>query len=613
MGAIVGLVGQGSSAEVQAMLALLAHRGARTNSWSPAAGVYFGWRGGSAVAAAGPLVWDQQVRTGDCTLHDVEHALTSALAAGDTRPLARLRGFFALAHWNADEGYLTLATDHVGWKSVYYAVLPDRIAFASEYKAFYALADFVPAPCKRAIQEHQATWRSPARHTFLEGVHSVPPASTVEIRGRTHSAPRSYWDCTALHASGRSRRESERMLRSTLTDAVRRDVAGFRRVALTLSGGLDAPIIAAVLRCEAPEVAVHAYTAGTDPLDPEVVGAQRVAEHFGIEHHTAYFDVTHVPQLLPSLIWLMEDCTGREETLLQHIVYNRMQGSESCVFTGYGADGLFGGMPRHRLVYLAEQLPLVRRPLLEVLRFTQCGEVPTSRLGRQLARLLHGANAVPPPRVHGVDEPVRLEASADLNRYLAESLKANTPLARFIEPLDEASGTVGRHPFYDVAVMDLAATIPSRDKMSWTAGKRVLRNAFADLLPDFVLRRPKTIQRVKHDLRLSDVLHEMCGDLLTKESLEARKLFDVDYVANLRKRARGAAYDSLRIHRLWALLSAEIWARIFIDSRSALANPRSGPPPASTVQIARYARELAQNRPVSEMLQAAVVAAGGCP
>jgi hypothetical protein len=246
------------------------------------------------------------------------------------------------------------------------------------------------------------------------------------------------------------------------------------------------------------------------------------------------------------------------------------------------------------LLYLAERAALLRGPLLELFRFTQIGALPRSFVGRALAGCI-SPDFIAPPSVRGAGA-IDVHAELDLNAYIATTLGLHTPSARFLEPLNEASGTIGRYPFYDLDVLALALEIPSWQKMSWRGGKQVLRRAFADLLPEFVLRRGKAIQRVQHNLELSDALDALASELLTEDALERRGLIEPGYVRRLRKRARGVPFDSTRIHRLWALLSLEIWARMFLDSRDAIATLCAARAPTSLADVTELAVRLARGQ-----------------
>src|SRR5690606_11933816 len=55
--------------------------------------------------------------------------------------LARLRGMFALAIWDAPRRTLLLARDRLGQKPLVYRTSADRLTFASELKALLALPE----------------------------------------------------------------------------------------------------------------------------------------------------------------------------------------------------------------------------------------------------------------------------------------------------------------------------------------------------------------------------------------------------------------------------------------------------------------------------------------
>jgi asparagine synthetase B (glutamine-hydrolysing) len=78
---------------------------------------------------------------------------------------------------------VTLAIDQVGYKTIYYAVLHDRFAFASEYKSLLALADFPPESDRAAIQHYLATKYPMGRRSFLARARQL-------ARPQKHHRPR---------------------------------------------------------------------------------------------------------------------------------------------------------------------------------------------------------------------------------------------------------------------------------------------------------------------------------------------------------------------------------------------------------------------------------------
>ena len=146
---------------------------------------------------------------------------------------------------------------------------------------------------------------------------------------------------------------------------------------------------------------VSSFTIGAAQDDWEVLGARETAELFGTDHHEYLFDPATIPTDLPQLVWLTEDCGGREEAMLQMHVLGHAGAHVKAVFGGHGADVLFGGMPRHRLVGLAERLPMLSTPLQELLQLSQCGLSPSTLLGRALQTAVYGKTPPQALRVPG--------------------------------------------------------------------------------------------------------------------------------------------------------------------------------------------------------------------
>jgi asparagine synthase (glutamine-hydrolysing) len=107
--------------------------------------------------------------------------------------------------------------------------------------------------------------------------------------------------------------------------------------------------------------------------------------------------------------------------------------------------------------------------------------------------------------------------------------------------------------------VDYVGTLPARFLVGPTSGKRVLRAAFADLLPAAILSRAKRGFGVplgrwfRHDLR------DYVADMLLASSALSRDYVHPSYVAHLVAEHQAGVQDhSLR---LWALLTFEVWLR----------------------------------------------------
>jgi asparagine synthase (glutamine-hydrolysing) len=134
------------------------------------------------------------------------------------------------------------------------------------------------------------------------------------------------------------------------------------------------------------------------------------------------------------------------------------------------------------------------------------------------------------------------------------------------------------------AFIAAAFSIPDGLKIRGTTQKYILRKACRGLLPRRALAIGKSFNRMKHDLELCDVLDAMADELLAPGAVAARGLFDPGYIARLRSRPAGRPYGRERIYRLWSLLLAELWSRLYLDGRGApFANvPAAAATPSAT-------------------------------
>ncbi|MSR36302.1 MAG: asparagine synthase B [Gemmatimonadetes bacterium] len=217
-----------------------------------------------------------------------------------------------------------------------------------------------------------------------------------------------------------------------------------------LSGGLDSSIIAAVAaryarkrieendQAEAWWPRLHSFSVGLEN-SPDMIVAKRAAEHMGTVHHAFVYTIQEGIDALSDVIYHLEtyDVTTIRAATPMYLMARRIRAmGVKMVLSGEGADEVFGG-------YL----------------------------------YFHKA---PDPRAFH-EETVR-----KLSRlHLFDCLRANKAMA--------AWGVEARVPFLDVEFLDVAMAIDPADKMvqKGKIEKQLLRDQFADILPEEVVKRQK--------------------------------------------------------------------------------------------------------------------------
>jgi asparagine synthase (glutamine-hydrolysing) len=587
MGAIYGIVGEADRSAIHAMGRRLAHRGEGASEWPLSPTVHLGQRfddGSAGLSKYHGVVLDGFIDnlTELIGLLGRTHSTEAAADPGEIvfnlvrkfglKGLRFLKGHFALALWDEKNHRLILARDRVGGRPLFFAQLPHCFLFASEYKALLAIDELPARPNRDVIQYVQCRKTMPAHTCCLEGVYALPPGYWLKLEDGCVEKDR-YWDIAIAPGKG-----SEELhiagFRKAFSAAVQKQTEGYDPIGIALSG-VDSAATLAGMRQIAPSKTIHSFTAGFGPEDRDMVICAELARHFGTIHHEIVLQPDDLEEILPKVVWHMGDPVGREDKPYLFVTNREAAKYVKLVMTGFFSDNLFGGMPRHKLVKAATTAPLLGHTIEEFYRFTQTGEEPRSMLGRSLVKLYFRGQDYPPPTVIGANGfPVMDRLACGKSEPLNEHLRShifNHPGFSPAESLHAVFGLSFNSPFMDPSVIKRAFEIPDSLKMPTFSGKYIVRRAFAELLPDFILKRKKTLLRMKHNERFACVLDGLAERYLSTDAVSSRRLFERAYVEQLRRRNGCNAYSTERAYRLWSLILTEIWCRLYLDKRGASA------------------------------------------
>ena len=239
-------------------------------------------------------------------------------------------------------------------------------------------------------------------------------------------------------------------LREALEEAVRRQLMSDVPYGVLLSGGLDSSVISAIAKRfaarrvetdgqkEAWWPQLHSFAIGLRGA-PDLAKAREVADYIGTVHHEINYTIQEGLDAVRDVIYYIETydvTTVRASTPMYLLARVIKSMGIKMVLSGEGADEVFGGY----------------------LYFHKAPD----------ARAFH-------------EETVRKLSKL----YLYDCLRANKALS--------AWGVEGRVPFLDKEFLDVAMRLNPQAKMcpGKTIEKRIVREAFADMLPDTVAWRQK--------------------------------------------------------------------------------------------------------------------------
>jgi len=513
------------------------------------------------------------------------------------RCVERLSGMFAFAIWDRRRRRLLLARDRLGIKPLYYAVTDDEILFASEIKAILAAGAGRPALNEEILPEFLATGFVSGEETFFDGIRKLLPGRTLSWSAGEGIHRRRYWrlpaevdddppDASALADEVRSR----------LQTAVRSHLMSDVPLGLFLSGGIDSTGLAGLMAGMVNEPIRTFSVAFAEPGADERDYARLAARSVGAVHHEVLASPGEFWSALPQLVWHEDEPIAFPSSVALYFVARLARDHVKVVLTGEGADELFLGYNRYRLIAWDERLGAAYRGALPRLLRRGIARIARglpARAGRIARRSFVGATddrpctrlydafAVFPERAQldllrdrqllfardpyaaGLECFENAPAGAltrlshaDLQTYLVELLMKQ-------DQMSMAASVESRVPFLDHEFVERIVSIPSRFKLRGWRTKAVLRSALRDVVPPEILRRRKMGFPVPVGRWLGGAFRPIVDELITGKRARSRGLFEPAALRRLADEHRSGVAE--HGDRLWLLANLEIWQRIFLD------------------------------------------------
>ena len=526
--------------------------------------------GPQVLRGEGVVADDDGCRIGAEPIRD--HEAWRGLVSGALR-WPEVDGAFAVAACLAPDR-LVLARDAIGERSLYYAVVPGGVVFASTIHAILATG-LVPRTVNvPALASYLSYAYVPGEQTMVRGVNKLLPGEIVEFAegARTRSF---HWSLPSEPAGDPSAAEEARLrgvLRAALEEAVRRRLPpSGERVGAFLSGGLDSSLVAALAR-RLHDGPVSTYSVSFGPgYANELPFSSLVARHCATDHRVVELSPSVVLHHMDDAIGLLSDPIGDPLTVPNALLFREAAAEVAVVLNGEGGDPCFGG-PKNLPMLLAELLG--------------DGENGDGEDGHARARSYLRAHQ----KCYD-DLPAMLEddvrtalADAPLERQLAPHFD-DPRFRRFVTRLmalnvvfkgahhilpkvDSVSAPFGvraRSPLFDRGIVETAFAIPPQLKLRGSVEKYLLKEAVRDVLPAAIIERPKSGMLVPVEAWFQGPLQSQARERIL-DGLGRSGLFKLDYLERLLSGRLGGARPR-RGAKIWLLVTLESWLRTVLRGR----------------------------------------------
>ena len=529
--------------------------------------------------------------------HSDTEAVLAAYDKWGVECVEHLQGMFAFAIWDENKKQFFAARDRFGIKPFYYAVIDNRLIFASEIKALLPFFEEVETD-PQGLNQYLTFQFTIGETTMFKGVKALAPGHMLTLKDGILSVKK-YWDVYFRGDEDHTAHYFNNRLRELVDESIVYHLRSDVPVGSYLSGGIDSSLIAllASRHDERNSTAFHGKFTGYGGKYDESGYAKSVADSIDKDLHQIDITADDFLQNIEKVIFHLDQPTAGPGSFPQYMVSKLASSHVKVVLGGQGGDELFGGYARYLIAYLEQCIKAAIEgtykdghflvtiedivPNLGVLREYKpmlssfwknglFGELD-DRYFRLVDRFADMNNEIVPEVINRqqtlktfreiFNNETHVHNKAYFDRMTFFDFKTLLPALLHVEDrMSMAHGIESRVPLIDTKLIEFLATVPPMYKFAHGQLKTMLKKAYSDVLPDSILnRRDKMGFPVPLNEWYQDELREYVRDLFGSSSFRNRDIFRPDKVVQ-------AANESTQFSRKkWGLLSLELWYRQFHD------------------------------------------------
>jgi asparagine synthase (glutamine-hydrolysing) len=462
--------------------------------------------------------------------HSDTEVLLQAYARWGEACLAKFRGMFAFALWDARRHRLFIARDPMGIKPLYYAQAGSYFLFASEVRTLLGTGLLKTRIDPAGLINYLTFGSAYDPLTLVEGVRSLPPGHTLTWESGALRES-SYWDLvdesTTVGRSsdsfpGGTEEGTAERLQPILEEAVRLQLVSDVPVGVFLSGGIDSSALVSILSRSGVKASTFSIVFREADFS-EAQHSRSIAAKFHTDHHEINVSQTDVLKAIPDALGAM-DLPTMDGINTYFVSRETRRAGVKVALSGLGGDEVFAGyssfrtVPRmERFAQFWKQVPrAVRGPVASAFAVLS----PDNDQNRKLASLARDNGRVLHPyflsrtlftpaqrdllfrTADGSAAEMAAESQRDrlqralpldaVNRvsYLESRCYMLNTLLRDADVMSMSQGLEVRVPLIDHLLAKAVLALPGEWKLNGTP-KKLLVEALAGSLPDEIVHRPK--------------------------------------------------------------------------------------------------------------------------
>ena len=524
--------------------------------------------------------------------HSDTEVILNLYARDGEKCVNQLRGMFSFAIHDSQDDTLFIARDRLGIKPLFYHWTGSTLVGASEIKAIFASGIVEPAFNLQSLRNYFSYQFDITPYTSFKDILQLPPGYTMKISSQGTPQLQQYWDLEFPLAGEEEQASEEQWAKKFadgLDDAAISHMIGDVPIGAYLSGGIDSSTTTYLLKQHYPQT-VNTFTMRfLNPFSDESKISRNTAKHLGVPNHELEIDDKREGGYLDVLEHAIYHVEQPQRMLLDIPLFMLsdmvQQNNYKVVYTGDGADEIFGGYDAYRQNYIRlwgnqqKNMRQRRRYYLNEFKqnfshdfLTQLWHQHSPKNQRRVTRrfgcypvwndfwhllddkqqgLFTDEFAEVTDHDHQMDELVEqmrpgIEGRDPLNQSLYIETRTRLPgwILWKTDRLCMSHGVEARVPFLDHPLVELTAQIPTNLKLNQMDEKYLLRKIMLPHMPE----HPQTFKKRAFYTPIRQWLFapeniEKTQCYLSSDAIADAGIFDTDSVTRVKDELLNTGYD----------------------------------------------------------------------
>ena len=525
--------------------------------------------------------------------------------------LSLIKGMFAFAIYNTKLHQLYLARDPFGIKPLYFYQLDNCFAFASELKTLLQIPTLnKEIDSVSLLASINYNW-IPGNNSIFRTIKKVTPGFCITIDLKSSIIKEKCFFKLSPKVKFSDTFVSTMVQKQIIRQSVQRHMVADVEIGVFLSGGLDSSLLTSI--ATEYNSSIQSFTIKTKKDDKKAEKtpddhhyAKKVASLLKIPLNDIALDNTAILEFF-NLIYHLDEPIGDPAAINTYLICKKAREMGiKVLLSGMGADEIFMGYRRHQAMMYKKLYNRIPQILQGTIKRT-INNIPV-RVNKRGVRIVRMAKRF----LKFCSQPDELAYMLSYSYYDYEQLQklfnqniteeyrelrrqhqewfntyydsdiinkmCYTDIHMFMQGLnlaytDKASMAASvevRVPFVDKDVIVTAMKTDSDLKYKKRKQKYILKKIAEDYLPKYIVHRKKASFAMPIRSWVNTELVPLINELLSKESVEKRGIFNYDEVKKIIEDDRLGKADNA--YQIYQLLTVEAWFRIFIDNNFSIQN-----------------------------------------